>query len=48
MTVPAKAPELRKGLTPSRSEKGLCEYVDLVDDIPGQSARVYMFWRNPA
>jgi hypothetical protein len=42
-----KAPELLKSLTPSRSEKGLCEYVDLVDDIPGQSARVYMFWREP-
>ncbi|HTB11068.1 MAG TPA: hypothetical protein VK752_05845 [Bryobacteraceae bacterium] len=44
---PAHAPLLLKCLTPSRQEKEFCEYVDIVEDVPGQSARVYMFWRDP-
>lgn len=40
------APVLLKSLTPSRREPGLCEYIDVVEDIPGRSARVYMFWRE--
>lgn len=41
-------PLLVKSLTPSRRKKDYCEYVDVVEDAPGQSARVYMFWRAPA
>ena len=43
---PRRAPVLLKSLTPSRHEQDLCEYIDVVEDIPGQSARVYMFWRE--
>ena len=43
-----RAPVLMKSLTPSSREPGCCEYVDTVEDVPGQSARVYMFWRDPA
>jgi hypothetical protein len=41
-----RAPVLIKSLAPTRQEPGLCEYIDVVEDIPGQSARVYMFWRE--
>jgi hypothetical protein len=41
------APQLLKSLTPARRKKDYCEYVDVVEDVPGQSARVYMFWRDP-
>jgi hypothetical protein len=37
---------LLKTLAPSHHEPGLCEYIDKVEDAPGQSARVYMFWRD--
>jgi hypothetical protein len=39
-------PALVKSLTPSRQELNLCEYIDVVEDAPGQSARVYMFRRD--
>jgi hypothetical protein len=42
------APLLLKSLTPSCRKKDYCEYIDVVEDVPGQSARVYMFWRDPA
>jgi hypothetical protein len=37
---------LLKTLPPSRQEPGICEYVDVAEDRKGQSARVYMFWRD--
>jgi hypothetical protein len=37
---------LVKTLAPSRQEPGLCEYLDVAEDRHGQSARVYMFWRE--
>ena len=39
-----RAPVLLKSLTPWRP--GLCEYIDVIEDVPGRSARVYMFWRD--
>jgi hypothetical protein len=42
-----RAPVLVKSLTPSRRELGSCEYLDAVEDVPGQSARVYLFRRDP-
>jgi hypothetical protein len=39
-------PVLLKSLAPSRQEPDLCEYIDVIDDAPGQSARVYIFWRD--
>jgi hypothetical protein len=41
-----RAPVLLKSLTPSRQEPDLCEYINVVEDVPGRSARVYMFWRD--
>jgi hypothetical protein len=41
-----RGPVLLKSLTPSRQEPELSEYIDVVDNVPGQSARVYMFWRD--
>jgi hypothetical protein len=38
--------DLVKSLRPARQEPGLCEYIDIAEDRPGQSARVYMFWRD--
>jgi hypothetical protein len=38
--------ELVKTLALSRQEPGLSEYLDVVEGRPGQSARVYMFWRE--
>jgi hypothetical protein len=42
-----RAPLLLKSLTPWRQDDNSCEYADVVDDAPGQSARVYVFWRDP-
>jgi hypothetical protein len=39
-------PVLLKSLTPSRQDQYLAEYLDIIEDVPGQSARVYMFWRD--
>lgn len=41
-----KPAALVKTLAPSRQEPGLCEYLDVAEDRPGQSARVYAFWRD--
>jgi hypothetical protein len=41
-----RAPILLKSLTPAQRQPGLCEYIDVAKDIPGRSARVYMFWRD--
>ena len=38
--------EPRKILAPSRQDKNVCEYVDVAEDRPGQSATVYAFWRD--
>jgi hypothetical protein len=43
---PPQQATLLKSLTPSRQEHGACEYVDVIEDAPGQSARVYAFWRD--
>lgn len=37
---------LVKSLRPSRMEPGFCEYIDVAENRPGQSARVYIFWRD--
>jgi hypothetical protein len=36
----------RENAGASRQEPGLFEYLDVVEGRPGQSARVYMFWRD--
>jgi hypothetical protein len=41
-----KPATLVKSLAPSLRDQGLCEYVDIAEDRPGQSARVYIFWRD--
>ena len=38
--------ELRKTLVPSKQETGACEYIDVAENRPGQSATVYAFWRD--
>lgn len=43
---PGKPAALVKTLRPARQETGLCEYLDVAENRPGQSARVYMFWRE--
>lgn len=44
--VPHKEPRLLKTLNVQREEKKRFEYCDAIDDAPGQSARVYAFWRD--
>jgi hypothetical protein len=39
-------PTLLKTLPPVREEPNLSEYADIAEDRQGQSARVYMFWRD--
>jgi hypothetical protein len=41
-----KPAALVKSLPPVRQEPGLSEYLDVAEDRPGQSARVYTFWRD--
>ena len=41
-----KPAALVKSLPPLRQEPGFCEYLDVAEDRQGQSARVYMFWRD--
>jgi hypothetical protein len=41
-----KPATLVKSLSPLRREPGLCEYLDIAEDRRGQSARVYLFWRD--
>jgi hypothetical protein len=38
--------ELRKSLAPTRLEAKMCEYIDVAENRPGQSATVYAFWRD--
>jgi hypothetical protein len=42
----AHGAKLLKGLAPSCQDVDSREYVDIVEDRPGQSARVYAFWRE--
>ena len=44
--TPPRPAVLLKTLAPSHHEPGLSEYIDVIEDAPGQSARVYMFWRD--
>lgn len=44
--LPHRAPTLIKSLTPARHEQGQCEYLDVIEDARGQSARVYALWRD--
>jgi hypothetical protein len=41
-----RTPALLKSLAPARQEPRSSEYIDVIEDGPGQSARVYMFWRD--
>jgi hypothetical protein len=41
-----KEPRLVRTLNVQREEKGRFEYCDAIDNAPGQSARVYAFWRD--
>lgn len=41
-----KPAALVKSLAPSSQEQGLTEYLDDAGNRPGQSARVYIFWRE--
>lgn len=43
---PRKQPVLIKTLAPTRVKEGDSEYLDIVGDTGGQSARVYAFWRD--
>jgi hypothetical protein len=45
-STPKRSAALVKTLPPSRQEPSICEYLDVVEDRPGRSARVYMFWRD--
>ena len=40
--------KLLKALSPLCQNAQRCEYLDVAEDIQGQSARVYIFWRAPA
>jgi hypothetical protein len=43
---PGKQPVLIKNLAPTRGQDGDSEYLDVIGDTAGQSARVYAFWRD--
>jgi hypothetical protein len=43
---PRKPPVLIKTLAPTRAREGDSEYLDIIGDTGGQSARVYAFWRD--
>jgi hypothetical protein len=43
---PPAQPTLLKTLAPVKQGSGDCEYLDVVKDTKGQSARVYAFWRE--
>jgi len=40
--------KLLKALSPLCQNAQRCEYLDVAEDTPAQSAKVYMFWRPPA
>jgi hypothetical protein len=44
--APPGVPSLVKSLVPVRRKPGLAEYTDVMEDLPGRSARVYLFWRD--
>ncbi len=44
--APARPALLIKALTPLRCADGTYEYLDVVEDAEGQSARIYAFWRD--
>ena len=43
---PPRPPTLLNNLAPNRQGQGECDYLDMIEDAPGQSARVYAFWRE--
>jgi hypothetical protein len=43
-----RQPVLLKTLPPVRQTTDSCEYLDVEDERPGQSARIYIFWRDAA
>ena len=43
-----RRPVLLKTLTPVRQTVDSCEYLDVEEERPGQSARIYIFWRDAA
>jgi hypothetical protein len=45
-STPQRSARLVKTLPPFSKEPDLCKYVDVAEDRQGQSARVYMFWRD--
>ena len=46
LQIPHKPPVLIKTLTPMRGTEGDSEYLDVIGDPGGRSARVYTFWRD--
>jgi len=44
--LPRRPPVLIKTLSPSRKGAGVSEYLDVITETHGQSARVYTFWRD--
>jgi len=44
--TPLRQPTLLRNLAPLRQDQGIREYLDVVEDRQGQSARVYTFWRD--
>ncbi len=45
--APSGQTTLVKSLAPLRQDRELSEYLDVVEDRQGRSARVYAFWRDP-
>lgn len=43
-----RRPVLLKTLPPVRQATDSCEYLDIEEERPGQSARIYIFWRDAA
>jgi len=43
-----RKPVLLKTLPPVRQTADSCEYLDVEEERPGQSARIYTFWRDAA
>jgi hypothetical protein len=41
-----RRPVLLKTLPPVRQSVDSCEYLDVEEERPGQSARIYIFWRD--
>jgi hypothetical protein len=43
-----RRPVLLKTLAPVQQKTDSCEYLDVEEERPGQSARIYIFWRDAA